>query len=49
MEGDELLLWDAFVMVFEVVRVGRDAGIDRVGEVILSRPRTQVGVEMGAA
>ena len=49
MEGvSPLLLWDALVMVFEVEEVviaGRVAGIggERVGEVILCRPRTEMG------
>ena len=48
-----LLLWDTLVMVVvvgQVVMAGRVAGIeggDRVGEVILCRPRTEIGAAWG--
>lgn len=48
-EGDDVLLWETWVMVFEVLIPGRVAGREGVGDVILCRPRTQDGEEMGAA
>jgi hypothetical protein len=49
MGGVPLLLWDTLVMVFEVGevvmggRVGDIEGGDSVGEVMLCRPRTEIG------